>query len=518
MLDGTLQSAFEDWRGRARHFLNAGIAPERTEWSAKASAAFFAGAKPAAVASQTTASVPRGFLELAQDVVQHGSDERFALLYRLLWRLTHGARNLLEVPSDPLVRRLTAMAKAVREETAAIQASLRFQTVVHEAGEWDIAWHEPEHHVLESIAASFARSRGRRCWSILTPVRSAHWARGKLTMAPGAPMAAGASAEGLEQYWRRHYADLFAERKAGHGVAEWSPLPEATLIKPLIRSSEAHARRALDAALRESLATPRRAAAAPGELSALREDVARCRACPLYQTATQAVIGEGPPDARIMLVGEQPGDQEDLQGRPFVGPAGQILDRALAEAGIARSQVYVTNAVKHFKFDAARQAPHSSEAGAARDRRVPVMAGARDRTGEAQDGRGAGRLGRARTARPDRSRGCQPRSALLAQIEHSRRCDDPSVLRPAPAGSGTGRRGIRASRRGSQGRGCARRRDDAGGSATDAVRGGVGVRRRGRRRGSRRPRRRRSSDCLARPPAARAARLAGVAGLRSRPA
>jgi DNA polymerase len=294
--------------------------------------------------------VPRGFLDLAQDVVQHGSDERFALLYRLLWRLTHGARDLLDVPTDPLVRRLTAMARAVRAEIAAMEASLRFHTIACEAGEWDLAWHEPEHNVLESVVPYFARSRAGRRWSILTPTRSAHWNRGKLLLAHGAPMAAGASAEGLEQYWRRHYATLFADRDAERGSAEWSGLPEATVVRPLIRPPEPHARRALEAELRESIATPRRAAPAPTGLSELREDVARCRACPLYQTATQAVIGEGPPDARIMLVGEQPGDQEDLAGRPFVGPAGQILDRALGEAGIARAQVYVTNAVKHFKF------------------------------------------------------------------------------------------------------------------------------------------------------------------------
>jgi uracil-DNA glycosylase family protein len=76
-----------------------------------------------------------------------------------------------------------------------------------------------------------------------------------------------------------------------------------------------------------------------------------CRACSLWQNATQTVFGEGPPAARIMLVGEQPGDQEDVAGHPFVGPAGRVLDRALAEAGIDRAGVYVTNAVKHFKFE-----------------------------------------------------------------------------------------------------------------------------------------------------------------------
>jgi uracil-DNA glycosylase family protein len=87
------------------------------------------------------------------------------------------------------------------------------------------------------------------------------------------------------------------------------------------------------------------------DLRKIREAAAHCTACPLFKSATQTVFGEGPRHATIMFVGEQPGDQEDLRGKPFVGPAGQILDRALAEAAIARNTVYVTNAVKHFKWE-----------------------------------------------------------------------------------------------------------------------------------------------------------------------
>jgi uracil-DNA glycosylase len=91
--------------------------------------------------------------------------------------------------------------------------------------------------------------------------------------------------------------------------------------------------------------------AAKDRLDSLRHEAASCRACPLWEHATQTVFGEGPPDAEIILVGEQPGDKEDLAGRPFVGPAGLLLDRALADAGVDRGRVYVTNAVKHFKFE-----------------------------------------------------------------------------------------------------------------------------------------------------------------------
>jgi uracil-DNA glycosylase len=85
-------------------------------------------------------------------------------------------------------------------------------------------------------------------------------------------------------------------------------------------------------------------------LTALREAAAECRGCDLYRDATQTVFGEGPAGARILMVGEQPGDKEDLAGKPFVGPAGGILDRAIEEAGLDRDEIYVTNIVKHFRF------------------------------------------------------------------------------------------------------------------------------------------------------------------------
>ncbi len=111
----------------------------------------------------------------------------------------------------------------------------------------------------------------------------------------------------------------------------------------------------------------------PAELNlpALADAARRCQGCDLYRNATQTVFGEGVPDARFMLVGEQPGDQEDRRGAPFVGPAGRMLDRALEEAGIDREAVYLTNAVKHFKFEPRggrriHQRPTAAEIGACR--------------------------------------------------------------------------------------------------------------------------------------------------------
>jgi uracil-DNA glycosylase len=106
-------------------------------------------------------------------------------------------------------------------------------------------------------------------------------------------------------------------------------------------------------------------------LRKLREAASDCRACPLWKDATQTVFGEGPAKAAVVLVGEQPGDREDQEGRPFVGPAGRVLDDALEEAGIDRKQVYVTNAVKHFKWKARgkrriHQKPNAEEISACR--------------------------------------------------------------------------------------------------------------------------------------------------------
>jgi DNA polymerase len=143
-------------------------------------------------------------------------------------------------------------------------------------------------------------------------------------------------------------------------VKYWRNLPEATLIPSLIRGAkqaeaEMIARATTNPPARHMRAEARKIepeeAAEITSLADARAAVQGCTRCPLYEYATQAVFGEGPASAEVMFVGEQPGDQEDLAGKPFVGPAGQVFDRALETVGIDRRRVYVTNAVKHFKFE-----------------------------------------------------------------------------------------------------------------------------------------------------------------------
>jgi DNA polymerase len=137
-------------------------------------------------------------------------------------------------------------------------------------------------------------------------------------------------------------------------------LPEAELIPQLVIDAGRRWNAMVDAAP----TTPRKrtptavAEHSDGEnspsahsIAGLRREARQCRACPLWKPATQTVFGEGPEDARVVVIGEQPGDQEDLAGKPFVGPAGKLFDRALADAGLDRDDLYVTNTVKHFKFE-----------------------------------------------------------------------------------------------------------------------------------------------------------------------
>jgi DNA polymerase len=191
-----------------------------------------------------------------------------------------------------------------------------------------------------------------------------------VSFSPGVDKSMAPSSDRLEEVWRTYYASIFNPARLKTKAMQkempkkyWRNLPEAGLIKPLIEKAErvtgemiaAEALEPKKPQRREAVMTRSQAMASTEHahdtsLAALRDEAADCRACHLWKDATQTVFGEGPKHASVMMVGEQPGDKEDLAGKPFVGPAGQMLDKALAEAGIIRDKVYVTNAVKHFKF------------------------------------------------------------------------------------------------------------------------------------------------------------------------
>ncbi|TFI58700.1 DUF4130 domain-containing protein [Sphingomonas parva] len=351
---------FEGWRDAARGLALARIPPGDVAWQVGGAAGDLfasAAAPPAAQAPAGTPgfSVPRGFVDLARTAICHSDPERFSLLYALLLRLRDAPR-ALEDAADPLVRRIEAMAKAVRRDIHKMHAFVRFREVTDQTADGAdaryVAWFEPEHHIVRAAAPFFARRFAAMRWSILTPELSVHWDGATLTESPGATREQAPSGDPIEETWKTYYASIFnpARLKIGAMVKEmprkyWKNMPETALVGELIAGAQAREARMVEAS-RDRIGGNVEVAWA-----AVREEAMACTRCPLYRCGTQTVFGEGPLGAPLMFVGEQPGDQEDLAGRPFVGPAGQLFDRALGDAGIDRSSAYVTNAVKHFKFE-----------------------------------------------------------------------------------------------------------------------------------------------------------------------
>ncbi|MGY2908256.1 UdgX family uracil-DNA binding protein [Bradyrhizobium sp. URHC0002] len=357
------ETDFDGWRKAARALALNDVKPSDVNWRVADDAPELFEPTVPPLEPPGTFNVPAKFVELAEVAILHRNPERFALLYRLLWRLRIH-HDLIDIATDHGVAELAAMAKAVRRDEHKMHAFVRFREVGREQNSHFVAWFEPEHHIVELAAPFFARRFADMPWSILTPDACAHWDGHAVSITPGVARSEAPTADRLEETWRRYYASIFNPARVKVQAMQkemprkyWRNLPEASLIKPLIESAERTASTMIANAATEPHKPQKRLEppeankmARKDDIETLHEEAADCRACPLYKNATQTVFGEGPPTARIMLVGEQPGDKEDLAGKPFVGPAGQMLDRALQEAGIDRRTVYVTNAVKHFKF------------------------------------------------------------------------------------------------------------------------------------------------------------------------
>ena len=315
-------------------------------------------------------NVPAFFVALCERALLHSDPGRFGLLYRLAWRLVHEPA-LRHDPLDADRLQAELLARAVRRDMHKMTAFVRFRPLADGAAEPNhVAWFEPEHHIVAATAPFFARRFAQMRWAILTPDRCVRWDGRELAFGPGAHKADAPPADAAEQLWLTYYASIFNPARLKLAMMQkemprryWKNLPEAVLIEPLTARAAERSGRMVEQAPSEPLRRrPGSSTAlridqrpivvhAPGTLAALRDATERCRACPIGAMATQAVPGEGPVGARLMLVGEQPGDQEDLRGRAFVGPSGQLLDRALQQLGWPRESLYLTNAVRHFKFE-----------------------------------------------------------------------------------------------------------------------------------------------------------------------
>ncbi len=360
---------WEDFRQTARGLLAAGARPAEVRWTdARRDEAGGGLFDEESVAGETQPldspplSVPPAFLQLARGAACHRDPARWETLYAVLWRLSHGEPHLMSDAADPDVVRTQQWAKAVRRDVHKMKAFVRFRRIDEPntpTGERFVAWHRPDHHIVRAAAPFFVRRFAPMHWAILTPRESAEWDTRDLTFGPGVPRSLAPEEDPTEELWDTYYRHIFnparlkiKAMKAELPVRHWPTLPEAGAIPDLIRSAAVRERRMISTTEGFRMSAAEYLPEDPArrtELSALEQAAEACRGCDLYKDATQTVFGSGPADAEIVFVGEQPGDNEDRTGEPFVGPAGQVLNDALEDAGIDRSKVYITNAVKHFK-------------------------------------------------------------------------------------------------------------------------------------------------------------------------
>ena len=231
-----------------------------------------------------------------------------------------------------------------------------------------VAWFEPEHLIVEETSGFFMRRFSDMDWCIATPKGSAIFINGNLSFNPD-PADRVELKDETDSLWKTYYANIFnpARIKLNAMRSEmpkkyWHNMPEAALIPELVAGAERRVRSMQNANPTTPVHFANVARASPiatsdinvdnfSTLDELNEAAKKCRRCPLHCNATQTVLGEGASNATVMIVGEQPGDEEDLSGRPFVGPSGILLNEALRSENIDRNKIYVTNVVKHFKFE-----------------------------------------------------------------------------------------------------------------------------------------------------------------------
>ena len=357
-----LAQSFDAWRAAARELIARGVPPADVAWQSQSGAGdLFSSTPEATDTGAPPLRLPRQLVELLQAAACFNVVDRWAFLYQVLWRWQQGQHDVVS-PADADGARLHAMAKAVRREEHDMHAYVRFrERAESEGAPRFVAWFEPTHDVLPQVARHFARRMGSTSWMIATPDASMLWDGTTLHAGPALLRGAADIDDAGEALWLTYYRSIFNPARVNADLLHshipsrfWKNLPEGAIV-PAMLSGAANGERRTG----QTASVGQRQGAAMIPISAERAQPARklpttldqCRRCALWQSATQAVPGIGPAQARIMLVGEQPGDQEDLAGQPFVGPAGAVLEQAMQEAGMTRDSLYLTNAVKHFKWE-----------------------------------------------------------------------------------------------------------------------------------------------------------------------
>ncbi|WBU57365.1 UdgX family uracil-DNA binding protein [Paracoccus sediminicola] len=357
--------SFEAWRAAARQLASNRVAADEVRWAAPDDPAELFGAASVPGLGAQPVVATKDLLDLARQVSSHSDPERWGLLYAALMR-TQEDRRFLSNPADPMRNRLERMAKSVRRDIHKMHAFVRFHELPSKGSRRSFgAWFEPEHPILEAGTPFFAKRFADMDWLIATPEGIARFEGEAIGFEPPAPRP-DLPEDASHDLWQTYFANIFnpariktQAMRSEMPVKYWKNLPETRLIGEMLADAPRRVQAMADAGATEAPAFAAKVTArlrqapddsAPDTMEAARAQALRCRRCDLCQHATQTVWGEGDPQAPLMIVGEAPGDHEDLAGRPFVGPAGQLLRQAMAETGIDPERAWLTNAVKHFKF------------------------------------------------------------------------------------------------------------------------------------------------------------------------
>ncbi|RKE39785.1 DNA polymerase [Paraburkholderia sp. BL23I1N1] len=401
-----IELSFAAWRRAARALLRQGVDPSQIEWVesgseaavesrgadngsaaghalpssatsaaehiACATAAGVPGAEPAGIVAGdvdtgTTAAlaIPRELLSWLKTAACFRAPDRWALLYRVLWRWTHGEHHVLDL-SDPDGALLDQRIKAIEHETEDLLTLTLFRRRDPSMGPPEfVGWYEPHHDLLERAAARFAARMGDSTWMLATPHGAVFWngmllridrpAAEEREPAAHALPASAMTGEAItstpaEALWLAYYANAFNGLPSPVPLRYWR-MPPAGPPLPARLARERSRLGAQSAAVTVPPTPPVEYSAMTPPLLEPTGPLATCRRCALWRNAKQTVAGAGPASAAIMVVGEQPGEYENQHGEPFTGPTGQLLDAVLVRAGLERKALYLTYAVKHYKWE-----------------------------------------------------------------------------------------------------------------------------------------------------------------------
>jgi probable DNA metabolism protein len=356
-------SDFDDWRKNARLCLIQHFMPNTVDWqeAGQVQSSLFCNQINSLklMLDQPTEpiKITKAFIDMAKIVACHRNPQKWALLYNVLWNLVYGQKHILKIATHPIMHEIYNMKKSVGRDMHKMKAFVRFEKILIESQEYYISWYKPQHNIIKAVAPFFQNRFRIMQWTIMTPDGSAKWDGKKLSFFDTKINdIKNKSNDSTVELWKTYYSATFnpARIKIKAMLREmprryWETMPETQMITSILNDAPKRVNNMLSHS-EGSLISANNYLPEEKTYHSLLESAKECQGCPLYKSANQTVFGHGNIDAEIMFVGEQPGYTEDNIGKPFVGPAGNVLMKALEELNLDRKQFYYTNAVKHFKF------------------------------------------------------------------------------------------------------------------------------------------------------------------------